>query len=172
MAGTRVSRRSMLGTVGAAALAPALVQASPGRPLNGAPLPHASPLFAAQLEVAALVREVAGAHVAITGGTLRGRALAGVVVQGGHIQWQPQVRGMAVTVRFGVRLADGSLVEVCERGLLADCNDITDAAVISTVPEPPGPDSEAPASPALRVGRLDATRLQQGMVRLVAFEVS
>lgn len=176
MAGTRISRRSMLGTVGAASLAPALLQASASasgtdpRP-DPASLPHASPLFVARLQVGACATDGAISHAPITGGELHGHALQGVV-QGGRIEWQRQASGLAVAVRFAVRRADGTLAEISERGLQADCCDIAGAGSISTVAEAPGPDSDSPATPALRVGRLDVTRLSQGVARLLAFEVT
>lgn len=175
MAGTHISRRSMLGSVGAASLTPVLLKASensfsPTPSLtDAAALPHASPVFVAQLRVTVLATDAAIKQVAITGGELQGPSLEGVV-QGGRIEWQPQATGLAVVVRFAVRRADGTLVELCERGLQADCADVTAAARLSTVSQPAPEDDSA--LPALRVGRLDLTGLQQGMVRLLAFEVS
>ena len=167
----------MLGSVGAASLAPALLNASADRSPSGtssidaASLPHASPVFVAQLRVGAAAQKGAMAHAPITAGEIQGRGLDGVV-QGGRIEWQRQATGLAVEVRFTVRRADGTLVEISERGLQCDCTGITEATRISMVSASPDSDSGLSALPSLRVGRLDVTRLQQGLVRLLAFEVS
>lgn len=175
MAGTRISRRSMLGTVGAASLVPVLLKASDGPPAGSAPpdaLPHAAPAYLARFRVSPIAPHAAQPRaVAIIGGTVEGTRLSGVV-ESGSVEWQQYCDGMAVTAHYSVRRADGSVVEVRERGMQSACTGIHGASGMSLVSELSGPDVETCALPALRVGRLDTTRLHQGEIRLLAFEVS
>lgn len=174
MAAARISRRLMLGTVGAASLAPAFPAASgtsPTTPRPGAEAPELRPVFAGSLSVGSTGGTATQGHVTITGGRMQGTRLAGEV-RGGRIDWRLQATGgTEVTASFTVRRADGSLVEVRERGLTPEPAGAV-RAVLSTSTEILGDEALAPASVALMVGRLDATGLDAGVVHLAAFEVA
>ena len=175
MAGTHMTRRSMLGTVGAASLAPVLpvhanLHAGPGTPDAG--LPCARAAFIGRLQVSAMPSASTTQAVAITGGTLRGRSLAGTV-KAGQIQWQPQPEGgVELVVHFDLHCADGELLQVHERGLIPAGTDITQGAAINATAEVLGADGLPCARSSLLVGRIDTTQLHAGVVRLQAFEVS
>src|SRR5690606_13691942 len=95
MAGTHMTRRSMLGTVGAASLAPVLpvradLHTGPGA--SNAELPGVRPAFIGRLQVSGMPGASTTEVVAITGGSLHGKDLAGTV-HAGQIQWQLQPEG-------------------------------------------------------------------------------
>ena len=93
MKGTRVSRRSMLGSVGAASLSPALLQASISESTarfvqQSALQPLAQPFFVVRIEVGqATLTEGDSRSAPVTGGVLQGSRLAGRI-QGGLIAWR------------------------------------------------------------------------------------
>lgn len=171
MAGTRISRRSMLGTVGAASLAP-VVNAGARAEVATAGSPEVQPAFAGNLTVGAIERDGTVLRAAsITGGTLHGSCLAGAV-HGGRIEWLPRTDGShEVQLRFHVQGADGHQTEVVQRTVLAPDADLQGCWPVNAVTEPLGDDG-VPAGAALLVGRLDATRLQQGLLTLLTFEVA
>lgn len=175
MAGTHMTRRSMLGTVAAASLAPVLparadLHAGPGA--SGAQLPRARPAFIGRLQVSGMPGASTTPFVAITGGTLRGGSLAGTV-RAGQIQWQLQPEGsFEVVVRFDLHCADGELLQVHERGLIPAGTAITQCAAINATAEVLGADGLPSARASLLVGRIDTTQLHAGVMRLLAFEVS
>lgn len=172
MAGTRISRRSMLGTVGAATLAPVLVNAGARAVPATAGSPEVQPAFSGNLTVGTIERDGAVLRAAsIAGGTLHGSRLAGAV-HGGRIEWLPRADGShEVQLRFHVQCADGHQTEVFQRTVLAPGADPQGCWPVNAVTESLADDG-APAAAALLVGRLDATRLQQGLLTLLAFEVS
>lgn len=172
MAGARISRRSVLGTVSAASLAPMLPQPAAARLLPAGEVhPRAAPAFHAELEVAAASVAVPGERVArITGGRVAGRLLSGQV-EGGSIWWRDHPAGQEVTARFAVRTGEGWRLEVVERGFLGAAQPGR-AATLSTSTELLAPDSGLPESPSLLVGRLDLGRLGEGTVSLSTYEVS
>lgn len=180
MASTRVTRRTVLGSVGAASLAPALtatdaaarVRAEAAWPAESA-APHPHLAFAAQLQLAMHAgTSQTGAHwAAITGGEAAGPRLSGRV-QGGRIDWRCDASGATqVMLCIAVQGADGSIVEVRDRGICAGPG-LHAGAAISTAPQLFGAAGELPDAPAVLVGRLDTTQLDQGVLRLLAFEVS
>lgn len=174
MAATRISRRLMLGTVGAASLAPAFPRVSgapPAGPGSGEDPPVLRPVFAGRLVVGPPRGTAAHRQVSIIGGRLQGAGFAGEV-QRGCIDWHLQATGgTEVIASFAVRRDDGSLVEVRERGLTPETAEAV-RAVVSTSTEILGDGMLAPASMALMIGRLDATGIADGVVHLAAFEVA
>lgn len=171
MTGTRVSRRSVLGSVGAASLSPALLQASIS---ESALHPLALPAFQARIEVGQPTGTDGNSHWApVTGGVIRGQRLAGRV-QGGRIDWRTGAGGgpVEVTACFQVLCEDGRLVEVQDRGLQAAEMDAPAGTVMTTTPELSGDVGEWCARPALLVGRMDTSQLGKGVLKLHAFEVS
>lgn len=167
MAGARISRRSMLGSAGAASLMPVLGRNATAASSAASPeLPQACPAFDARLQVGAAMAGHDGGHwAAITGGSIEGRDVSGRVT-GGRIEWQQQQGVCTVSARFDVLRADGTRVEVCERGQCAAMAGpfAASAEVLDAV--------GTAATAALLVGRMDATHLAAGAVRVQAFEVS
>ena len=162
----------MLGTVGAASLAPVLVNAGARAAPVAAGSPEVQPAFAGNLTVGAMEREGTVLRAAsISGGTIHGSRLAGIV-HGGRIEWLPRADGShEVQLRFHVQCADGHQTEVFQRAVLAPDADLQGCWPVNAVTESLA-DEGASTGAALLVGRLDATRLQQGLLTLLAFEVS
>lgn len=172
MAGTRMSRRSMLGSVSAASFSPVLSAGSPNaaeRAAEPRQAPHLQPAFSVRLDVTPATAGEGDRCLRIVGGQASGPGLSGPV-QGGSIVWTGQSDGsVKVTTRFAVLRADGSSVEVVDRGIQphpASGTPIGTTPVLSL----PGADFAVPQ--ALMVGRLDASGQAAGVVQLVAFEVA
>lgn len=165
-----MSRRSMLGTVGAASLAPVLLKA--GAPAAQVTDPELRPAFSGTLIVGAPQRVEARLHSAtITGGSLDGSRLTGAV-QGGRIQWLAREDGgHEMSLHFEVRCRDGRLVEVSERAILAAGIDPASRCAVTATIEPISIEARA-GEAALLAGRLDATEIERGEVKLLAFEVA
>jgi hypothetical protein len=173
----RITRRAVLGSVGASLSATLAAPARASLSNSGDPgLPQARRAFAARLEVAR-TEQTSGARVQhwanILGGAIDGPRLNGVV-QGGRVDWCTDLAGesVEVTTTFIVRCEDGRMIEVRDRGFYPVSGAATASAAICTAPELVEPAGQAPVAPAVLVGRLDASGLGQGVVRLVAFEVS
>lgn len=172
MAGTRMSRRSMLGTVSAASVSPVLEARAPAAEVpsgTSGHLPHLQPAFAVRLDVRPATAGEGDRSLRITGGVASGPGLSGSV-QGGSILWNRQPDGsVEVITQFSVQRADGACVEVFDRGVQPQ-----EAAgrPIGTVPVLRQPAADIAVPHALMVGRLDASRQQAGVVQLTAFEVA
>lgn len=176
----RITRRAVLGSVGASLsstlAAPAGASLAPVPAQGNHELPQARRAFAAQLEVAKST-QASGTGTQrwaiILGGAIDGPRLRGVV-QGGRFDWRQDQAGesVEVTATFIVRRDDGRLIEVRDRGVYPAASAATASAAICTSPELVEPDGEVPVSPAVLVGRLDASQLDRGVVRLLAFEVT
>lgn len=178
MASSLITRRSLLGTAGAASLSPVLLKDTndcTGQQLASA-VPHAVPAFTARVEVGAASRvgtQPGLHHASIHGGEITGPLLNGKV-QGGRVQWHVDAAlgQVEITACFAVLRADGVLLEVrdCARypadSLPAATGPIATAPVLMETA------GELPATPALLVGRLDASQFAKGVVLLHAFEVS
>jgi hypothetical protein len=162
----------MLGTVGAASLAPVLPGPAAARLAEdaAAPPPQAVPAFRIELTTETASPLEAEGVARITGGVAHGRALAGAV-EGGCIQWRPHPAGVEVTAQVAVRRPDGHLVELVERGILSAAQRGSRTALCTTT-ELFASDGDFPAFPALLVGRLDLGRLGEGAVSLLTYEVS
>jgi len=172
MSGTRVSRRAMLGSVGAASLSPVLQASIPDLSAS-LDLPLARPAFTAALQTAEMQESASGSRSAsIIGGSMQGRRLSGNV-RSGRIQWSAPALGspVEVTTHLLVARPDGSLVEVLNRGVVPADSDVSCHPAISTRIELAG-NEEGPGAPLLLVGRLDASGLGKGVLKLQAFEVS
>lgn len=172
MAGPRVSRRSVLGTVGAASLAPVLprpASARLGEGTAGVP-PAAVPAFHAELTLSGTASLQSAGMALIAGGRVAGRLLAGEV-EAGQLQWHRHPAGLEVALAVAVRCADGRRVELVGRGVLADA-DLRRRPVLNTNAELLALDGGLPACPTLLVGRLDLGRLGEGATSLLTYEVS
>jgi hypothetical protein len=177
----RITRRAVLGSVGvslsSSLTAPAAASlALASRAGDPQLLPQARRAFAARLEVGS-TEQLRGARAQrwanIHGGAIDGPHLTGVV-QGGRIDWSTDAAGESVeiTARIIVRSHDGRMVEIRDRAVYPAAGAGSPGAALCTAPELVEPAGEPPVSPALLVGRLDVSDLHQGVVRLLAFEVT
>jgi hypothetical protein len=180
MSKLRITRRAVLGSVGASLsstlAAPAAASLAPVPAQGSLQLPQARRAFAAQLEVGqSTPASGTSTHrwAVILGGAIDGPRLRGEV-QGGRFDWRqdPGGQSVEVTATFIVRRDDGRLIEVRDRGVYPAAGAATATAAICTSPELVEPGGEVPVSPAVLVGRLDASQLDLGVVRLLAFEVT
>jgi hypothetical protein len=176
----RITRRAVLGSVGATLsstlAAPAGAHLAPMPAQGSLALPQARPAFAALLEVGESMQAPGTSTqrwVTILGGAIDGPRLRGVV-QGGRFDWRQDAAGesVEVTATFIVRRDDGRLIEVRDRGFYPAASAAAASAAICTSPELVEPAGEGPVAAAVLVGRLDASQLDRGMVRLLAFEVT
>jgi hypothetical protein len=178
MASSLITRRSLLGTAGAASLAPVLpkdANACTGQQLAPA-MPHATPAFTVRVEVGAANRvgtQPGLHHAFIHGGDVTGPLLNGKV-QGGRVQWHVDAANgqVEITARFAVLRADGMLLEVRDCARYPASSLPAASGPIATAPVLMETAGELPATPALLVGRLDASQFANGVVLLHAFEVS
>lgn len=164
----------MLGTAGAASLAPVLLHA--GSPAGNAEKasadPELRPAFTGVLRIAGVGHRAAGGRsAAITDGQVEGNRLAGQV-QGGHIDWLPRDDGgHELSVHFEVHADDGRMVEVAQRAILPAGIDPASRVAVTATIEPLAIQGGA-SDVAVLAGRLDATGLERGLVQLLAFEVA
>lgn len=171
MANARITRRAVLGTAGAASLSTVLAASA-----SDALAPHARPAFAARISVGAaemVVSSPGRRWSAVLGGEIHGPLVSGAV-QGGRIDWHIDARSQAVeiTARFGVLGSDGRLLEIRDRAIFPGVMAPASVSAIATAPMLVEQADEVPATPALLVGRLDASRFADGVVLLDAFEVA
>lgn len=163
----------MLGSVGAASLAPVLLKAATEPAAMAAPTagPALRPAFSGILNVTAPDGQAAALRGAtITGGSIDGARLAGSV-QGGRIDWLARPDGgHELSLHFEVRCADGHLVEVCPRAIV-NADHLTGRIAVTATVDSLSLD-ERSADAALLAGNLDATDLERGVLRLLAFEVA
>lgn len=171
MANARITRRAVLGSAGAASLSPVFSAST-----DDALAPRARLAFSARISVGAAetVASSPGRRwSAVIGGEIHGPLVSGAV-QGGRIDWHVDARSQTVeiTARFGVLGRDGRLLEIRDRAVFPGVVPPASVPVISTAPMLVEQADEVPATPALLVGRLDASRFADGVVQLDAFEVS
>lgn len=171
MASARITRRSVLGSAGAASLSPVF---SAGK--QDALSPYARLAFAARISVGA-AEDVAGypgrQWCAVLGGEIHGALLQGAV-QGGRIDWCRDTASntVEITARFGVLARDGRLLEIRDRAIFPGNQQPAMRSPLATAPQVVEQADEIPATPALLVGRLDVSRFTRGVVQLDAFEVT
>lgn len=179
MAQPRITRRSVLGSVGAATLSPALVapvDSHAGLVADAFPdgaQPAGRPAFVVQLRIGSrqCTDGSGGGHWApILGGEITGPQLRGQV-QAGRVDWQVHPAGDSVelTTRASVLTHDGRLLELRDRGICP----VSGSHEVCTSPQllELSPDGLAAPQPLL-VGRLDTNNQAAGALRLLAFEVS
>lgn len=173
-----LSRRRMLGAVGALGLLPARglsaesPQPSRAVPVSGSGEPRTEFLLAVQAEVTPATFLGEGGEglrrlMTVAGGVFEGPRLRGHILPGGEF-WQLERPDGVTTLeaRFTLKATDGSLLSMTHRGLAAP------GAQARTVPE-----IEAPAglhdwlNRAVFIGSLDASESRQGRVLIQVFQV-
>jgi hypothetical protein len=171
MASARITRRALLGSAGAASLSPVLPV-----PAGAGLSPHARLAFAARLRVGK-AQAVAGhpgrQWTAVLAGEIGGPLVSGAV-QAGRIDWNVDEasRSVEVTAQFAVLCGDGRLLQIRDRAVFAGVTPPSRMPCVATAPQVVDQAGELAATPALLVGRLDASGFARGVVQLDAFEVS
>jgi hypothetical protein len=160
-----MTRRTLIGSIGAAGLFPPFASASTG---------HAPQFPSAALDIELHVCEpLSGAgswrHAVIRGGTVAGGLMRGVV-QSGRLEWLVDPASGAVEIAARVHLLrdDGTPVELRDR-TVHRTNLLMGLPGVSTAPQLLDAAGRLfPHHPL--AGRLDPTDLGRGVVRLRAFE--
>lgn len=180
-----LTRRRLIGGVGAASLLPAAplpasaasAPAAAGGPDELTPL-RTEFVLEIRANLAPTIEFGAGANgvrrlVPISGGTFEGPKLRGIIEPGGG-DWQ-LVRPDGVTsveAKYTLRAGDGTLVSVTNRGIIVPPAVATGPNYVRTVPEfevAMGPHDWLNKS--VFVGSLDATRFRQGRVVVRVFRL-
>lgn len=174
MPGIQLSRRSLLGSVGAASIAPALPAAVGDPALQSPDLPQARPAFEGRLLTGPQQRisqSPARYSAAILGGDLTGPLLAGAV-QSGRIEWtvDPESQAMHISAHYSVLRLDGQLVEVRDRSVHPQAIRPASITRLNTAPEIISSGGQQETA-SLLVGMLDASGFSSGQVTLRVFRV-
>lgn len=164
----------MLGSVGAASIAPALPAAVCDPVLQSPDLPQTEPAFEGRLLTGPQQRisqSPARYSAAILGGELSGPLLAGAV-QSGRIEWtvDQESQTMHISAHYAVLRLDGELVEVRDRSVHPQAIKPASIGRLNTAPEIISGGEQQEFSPLL-VGLLDASGFSSGKVTLRAFRV-
>lgn len=161
----RITRRSVLGSIGAAGMFPVLAQAiAPGAPRVE------RPLLQAGLRIGEPQAGEAGwRHATILGGSMIGGLLQGEV-QSGRIEWlvDPASGAVEVAASMQVLRSDGARIELRDRSSAAGADHQHGMPGVPTAPrlfDAAG----VPLPQPMLAGRLDASLLAQGAVTLRAF---
>jgi hypothetical protein len=103
----------------------------------------------------------------VTGSFMRG------TVQSGQLEWlvDPASGAVEFTVHMKVMRADGVLVQVRDRTVHAGTDDLPELPGLPTAPELLDAIGKPLLAPTQFAGRLDATDLRRGVVRLRAFNL-
>lgn len=173
----RFTRRSLLGSAGATLLGPlaGTARADASDMTVGHGVPVALPAFEVRIRLEPLLWTVGtgygtGLRV-IRSGRVLGPLLAGSV-QSGYVRWQTDTSRGAVDLQLQavVLRDDGTVVEVRDRSVHAiaatrgDLSRLASATSLHVANDQDG-------VPVLFVGRLDASLLESGSLRLNAFRV-
>jgi hypothetical protein len=169
----RITRRTLLGSVGAVSLAPALhaeIGSSSDNPRAAAPSPHATAAFTLHLETGE-AQAVAGStdcwSAEVRGGRVTGLQLHGEV-ESGRIDFALDAEAGVVraSTRLIIRTPSGAHVElqdVAERTGRAKLQQLCGRCELM---------HGGVQRPALLVGRMDASALRSGKLSMSVFEVS
>jgi hypothetical protein len=103
----------------------------------------------------------------IEGGEARGPAFAGKVLPG-SLEWSHDPRDLTqVVVRYGVRTHDGHHIQLIDRASFPTvAGAVWNQQITSTTEVEASPDPLAAASRGVLIGRLDASAMGAGMLRL------
>lgn len=166
----RITRRALLNSAGA--FAPALAGVTATTTAQAVPdttVPASTLAYLGHIELETLPVAAPGDEaLAVRGGAFSGRRLAGAV-QSGRVQCTRDARGrlQQLQVQLVVRTADGSLVELRDRVQGPGSSD----ASLGSQPQLAGAPLADGPRPSLLVGRIDASRIAAGSLRLLGFEV-
>jgi hypothetical protein len=167
-----VSRRSVLGAISTAPLAPAVGSMLPTAADSA--MPRAELFTKVTLQVGLAEQSPGQRRVApILGGTSQGGHFDGAVSIG-RVEWQRDGAGgvTSILAQFTITAADSRCVHVRDEITIAGCVSPACAGVLVTTPElqfsDPHPD--LPES-VVWLGRLDASRFAEGSVELSVFRV-
>jgi len=168
------SRRSLLGSVGAASIAPALPAAVCDPAMQSADLPVAQPAFEGRLLTGPqqkISQSPARYTASILGGEFKGTLLAGAV-QSGRIEWtvDQDSQAMHISAHYAVLRPDGQLVEVRDRSAHPQALRPASITRLHTAPEIVAGGEQQDFAPLL-VGLLDASGFSSGQVVLRVFRV-
>jgi hypothetical protein len=168
---TRFSRRTVLGSVGAASIAPTL----PGDDDECARVAvHTEPAFTGTILVGPQLRGTSPTHfsAAILGGEVSGPLLQGQVLPG-RIEWTIDAgsQTMQLSASYAVRCADGLLVQVRDRSVHGGAAAPAAGKGLRTAPELHTDGEHGGLAGSLLVGVLDASGFSAGQVMLRVFRV-
>lgn len=175
---TRVSRRRVLASLGTAPVASMLAPAAgagEARPAeaHSPEAPKAEPVLTATLDVhlSTPANSTVGSAV-IRGGTAAGE-LAGAVIPGSLSWTRDPVRGvLQLDSRFELQASGGLRIHVADRATVAAPTTGCWEAPFITTPELTVVDgSSADRREAVYVGRMDASQIESGRVRLTVHRV-
>lgn len=159
-----MTRRTLIGSIGAAGLFPSLASAIAG---------HAPASPSAALDIRLQVGDPQSAagrwrHAVVRGGTVSGALMRGVV-QSGRLEWlvDPATGAVEISARVQLLREDGAVVELRDRTSHGQPL-IVGMPGVSTAPQLFDAAGRSLPHPSL-VGRLDASDLARGVVRLRAF---
>jgi hypothetical protein len=159
----RITRRCLLGTIGAVGMFPAFapaISSSRARPA---------------LQVALRIGQPGSGTAAWRHAVIHGGKVTGVLMQGdvlsGRLDWlvDPASGAVEVVACVQVLRRDGVLVELRDRTVHAGADDLAGQPGLCTAPQLFDASGGFLPQPAL-AGRLDATALARGLVTLRAFE--
>lgn len=161
----RMTRRTLLASIGAAGVFPSLASA-----ITAAEPSPAPQSLKVQMQVTQPESGTGGwRHVLVRGGTVSGFMQG--IVQSGRLQWlvDPASGAVEVTARVQLLRSDGLLVELHDRTVHAAPGGVAGLPGVCTSPQLFDAAGRSLAAPAL-AGRLDASGLARGIVTLRAFE--
>jgi len=173
MSTRRISRRLVLGSVGAASLCPALhteagisAAATSGTPAG----PALAAAFIANLEIGPLVGAAPGnSWAAVHGGCLQARGWQATVTAGRVECWRDAQGVAQIDCQFWARTATGAEVRIHQRALRR--GPAQGSMQMNLQCELAAAAEDALLRPALLVGTLDAAGLTGGTLKSVVFEV-
>lgn len=119
-----------------------------------------------QLRLAAPLDAAVGSAI-IEGGQARGTAFAGQVLPG-SLEWSQDSRGLTqLVVRYGVQTQGGQRIQLVDRASFPTAQGaVWNQQIISTTEMEASPDPLAAAARGVLIGRLDASAMGAGVLRL------
>lgn len=168
MRNRRITRRTVLGSVSAASLAPVLPLDSHMEPSDRSS-PTVVRAFSLQLDVTTQVTTRDALQFRVLGGQVAGAHVQGIV-QSGQVSCRLDAQGavLALEAQVLVQRHDGELVLLRDQSARPAAQP---AALLPSRPELLHSLTQAALLPALLVGRWDLGAAAQGRLQLLAFEV-
>lgn len=162
-----MTRRTLLGSMGAATMFPRLAAG-----VNATAPRAAMPAMQIGVRVGEPRNGLHGRrHAEVLAGLVHGSLMQGAV-QSGHLEWLVDPASGAVEVALDMRLlrADGALLRLRDRSVHADAAVLADVPGILTAPQLFDSTGAALLAPARLAARLDASGLGRGVIWLRAFD--